>query len=305
MKRAILACILVLTVSMVMTGTSWASDSVKMISSSPAGGNAGDFLARKVADLYKQRTGKEMPVLNVTGGNHIPAVLAFKKESLAVIFGTSTMLIYNPALIENLPYQANDFNVLRDIGLASHIIFTHKDSGINSLEDLVKGAKPINIGVSAMDGLANVNAWKKNRNPNIQPVNFKSYNEVVLNVVGQHIAVGVIPFASDLVFDYADKKDVRILGHSGDAMMTKRNYSMRPAGVVLNSPSFFGGNFLAISPGDSAEHKKLRDELAEIFKDPEIQDIINKNFPVKAQGKNDLESLRQRAKNNRDLLVIK
>lgn len=289
-----------------LTGNvSWASDQIKIITTSPAGGNAVDIIARKVADIYKANTGRDMIVANIPGGDNIPAAQEFKKQSLAVIFAATPLMVYNYANKENLPYTHKDFNVLFDLGLNSHVIFTHKNSGINSLEDLVNGRNPIQIGVSDLAALATVNAWRRQHNPNLVIVNYKNQNELLINTRGQHIPVGLVPISNDLVFDWADSKDMMILGHTGTTSILKRNYSMRPASRILDSPAFFGGLWVAITPGESVPHVQLGKDIIEIFNRPDIKDIIKVNWPIRAEGNHTLEKLQQRALNNKDLLILK
>ncbi len=110
----------------------------------PAGGGS-DFLARTIGHTLSQQVGQPVIIENKPGGNTSIAasdVARAKPDGYTVISGDNGTLIFNPALYSNLSYDpVKDLEPVTLLGNFPMILVTGPESGLNSLEDVIKQAK--------------------------------------------------------------------------------------------------------------------------------------------------------------------
>jgi tripartite-type tricarboxylate transporter receptor subunit TctC len=279
------------------------SNEYKLIIMNPPGSLV-DNWARKFSRVVRNQSGVNLVVLNIPAGNGLLAATTFKKEPLAVAVSNSSQLVYLPLHNEEQPYSVDDFNNIAPLGLTGVVWFTHPDSGINTLNDLVnvlpqmpKGA----IAVGTGDGQANALAFVRSKRLDVPVVSFKSAAEMVLQVAGKHVTVGVAAIAQDTIWSMADTGQIKLLGivHSNQTF-TWRGYTLQSINHKLKVPVFFSGAWLAITPGESDKHIQLREILLKALKEKEIQELTRATWPY--GNISPLNDVIDNAKKHKDLL---
>jgi tripartite-type tricarboxylate transporter receptor subunit TctC len=109
-----------------------------------APGGPTDIIARILAVSLSQSLGQQVIVDNRPGaaGNIGMGVAARARPDGYTLLLTSTAIAVNPALYKNLPYDPfKDFVPVSELVNAPNVLIVHRDSGINTLADLIAQAK--------------------------------------------------------------------------------------------------------------------------------------------------------------------
>jgi tripartite-type tricarboxylate transporter receptor subunit TctC len=254
----------------------------KLIMMNPPG-SLPDQWGRKISQLVKEQSNINLIVLNVAGGGGLLAAMAFTKETVAATITNSSQLVYLPLHNQETRYSESDFNIISPLGLTGVVWFTHPDSGINTLDDLVKVLPKMSkgaIGVGTGDGQANALALTRHKKLDVPVVNFKNAADMVVQVVGKHVPVGVAAIAQDTIWSMAESKQIKLLGvvHN-DPVFTYKGFTLPSINQQLNIPVFYSGAWLAVTPGNSEQHLLLRDALLKALKDKDIQEFTKTTWP--------------------------
>jgi tripartite-type tricarboxylate transporter receptor subunit TctC len=254
----------------------------KLIMMNPVG-SLPDQWGRKISQLVKEQSNINLTVLNVAGGGGLVAAMSFKKETVAATITNSSQLVYLPLHNQETPYNESDFDIISPLGLTGVVWFTHATSGINTLDDLIKVLPKMDkgaIGVGAGDGQANALALTRLKKLDVPVVNFKNASEMVIQVVGKHVPVGVAAIAQDTIWSMAESKQIKLLGvaHS-DPSFTYRGFTLPSINQRLNIPVFYSGAWLAVTPGNSEQHLLLKDALLKALKDKDLQEFTKTAWP--------------------------
>jgi tripartite-type tricarboxylate transporter receptor subunit TctC len=108
-------------------------------------GSSPDVIARVVAERLSPRLGQPVVIENragAGGNNGTGAIAKSPGDGYSYLISTNGPLVYNTVLYKNLPY--NPFTELRPVVLAGgqpNVCTVRADSGINTLQDLVKAMK--------------------------------------------------------------------------------------------------------------------------------------------------------------------
>ena len=108
-------------------------------------GSSPDVIARIVAEKLSPRLGQPVVIENragAGGNNGTGAVAKAPGDGHTYVISTNGPLVYNTVLYKNLPYDP--FTELKPVVLAggqANICAVRSDSGINTLQDLVKAMK--------------------------------------------------------------------------------------------------------------------------------------------------------------------
>jgi tripartite-type tricarboxylate transporter receptor subunit TctC len=273
-----------LTVFALTVSTVWATE-YKLILNNPIGSGA-DQVARRISQLAKEQSNIILVVHNIGAGGGVVAAQQFKQERMAVIFPNTSMLIYGPLSGNNeltKAYSIKDFNIIADLGLSSSVWYTHTGSGIETAEDLVRVLPTLPksaIGVGSQDSMANAKALVNLKKLDVPVVSYKNHNDTAIAVAGRHTTVGVGIMGTDSIYALAQKGDLRILGYSGMVPFTYKGFALAPISRQLRLPAFYGGSWVAITPGDTDEHRTLRTALLKTLQDPELQALIKETWPL-------------------------
>ena len=290
---------------MLMISTSVFANEYKLFINNPVGSGA-DQVARRISQLAKEQTNMTLVVHNIGAGGGVVAAQHFKQERLAVIFPNTSMLIYGPLSGNNeltKTYSIKDFNIIADLGLSSSVWYTYTGSGINTAEDLIRVLPTLPksaIGVGSQDSMANAKALVNIKKLGVPVITYKNHNDTAIAVAGRHTTVGVGIMGTDTIYALAEKGNLKILGYSGMVPFTYKGFELAPISRQLNLPAFYGGSWLAITPGDTEEHRTLKTALIRALQDPQIQTLITQTWPL--GGAVPFVSVLNTATQHRDLL---
>jgi tripartite-type tricarboxylate transporter receptor subunit TctC len=275
-----------------------------------AGSGGGDTVARQLAESYYKKTGNTLVVTNVPGGNHVVAVNAYKNDShISLIVVTSTMMVWNH--LNSVPYSDLDFNVIAELGASPFFYFANTASGITNPQELttrLNSNPTIFIGHHDTAGSFNIAFLSKFVNPAIRPIPYKSPADVILGVVSNTVQVGVVSGAIVQLEELEKAGKIKIIGSTFLRPLEVNNHWALSMSQVLKVSQFNGYVGIAVSPGDTAEHQQLIQDIHTIMKTKEIQDTIA-NLQYKPTGSNPpmkfILEMRQKFLENQDITTIR
>ncbi|HQQ70146.1 MAG TPA: tripartite tricarboxylate transporter substrate binding protein [Alicycliphilus sp.] len=110
-----------------------------------AAGGPADLIGRAVARQVSQLSGQPVIVENRAGaGGNIAGdyVARAPKDGYTLLFGSSPVLVMNPALYKNLKFDPlTDFQPIADFGSLPNAVLVNEAAGITSVSDLVAKGK--------------------------------------------------------------------------------------------------------------------------------------------------------------------
>lgn len=257
---------------------------LKVIVPQPPGGGF-DFVARALAERLSKSLGQSVVVENRSGSGTLVGTDAAAKadpDGYSILLGSVSNIALNMGLYDKLSYDS-----LRDfepIGLAvsySYTLMARKDLPINSLKDLVAFAKVnpgklsyASAGVGSGQHVLPAALWHL-AGTNLVHVPYRGAQAAYQDLLGGRV---------DLFFDLSSTARVHVNAGSVKALAVSgadRN-PMHPdvptiveSGVAqLDLESWFGYFVLKRTPIDIQE--RLRDELAKVIAQPDLQDIFRK-----------------------------
>ena len=261
-----------------------AADDYKIIVSNPAGGGGTDMIARRIADEYNKNTGKNLVVVNKPGGNAVIAVNEFKQEKLAVIVGHFSMHIYNYMTMANsMPYQDSNFRHLVFFGEQPGVYFVQTDSPIRNINDFFTKQTANTdtlIGSHATNTFLNVMSLKKNKDSRFEPVNYKSPNDMIVDVIGGRLPIGFTSLGGTSLVEMEKQGRIRFIANSTQQDLRVNDKLVPSLSRHSGVQQFNGAAIMSITPGNTEEHKKLTNELLKIVNDPEFRAWLQKNWII-------------------------
>ena len=280
MKKLLLS-ILLLTCS--LTGM---AKEYKFFIANAAGSGGADTVVRQIADIYHKKTGNYLVPTNAPGGNNIIAATAFKAESknhISLISISSTMLVWN--MLKPMPYSDADFNVIGELGDSPFFYFANTPSGISTPRDLTPQLnRSTNIFVGIADTSSNISLLNKFVNPAITPIMYKSPTDIILGVLSNSVQVGCVSGAIVQLEELEKSGKIKIIGTTFPRPLKVNDKWIPSLPQELAVTQFNGYVGIAITPGDTAEHKQLITDIQTILKSNEIQDLIA-SLQYKSTGK--------------------
>jgi tripartite-type tricarboxylate transporter receptor subunit TctC len=274
----------------------------RLILNNPVG-TGPDQVARKISQLVKDQSGINLIVINQSAGNGLVAATDFKKERLALMFANTSLMAYLPIQLDTVPYRLDDWDIIATLGLAGSVFFTQENSSIKKIDDHVKVLPTLSrgaIAVAAADTAANARAFVNLKNINVPVANFKNHNDVVSNVVGGNVDVGVVPMTNAILWNFVNDKKLRVLGVVNNKPFVRDGRTYPSINQTFNIPAFYSGAWLAITPGDSKERQELRSAVLSVLKDPDLQSVIKETWPLGNVAT--IESIIETANRHKDLI---
>lgn len=244
-------------------------------------GSSAEITARALAEAYKKRTGNTLIIQNVGGGNQVPGVVHFKQfNSPAILINTTGILIFNPKMMQNLPYSDADFDHVSAVALAPAVWVVRADRPYASIQDLLKklpnSTKPF-VGYANNFELANFRMVAQRQNwpaDRVTTVKYKGPPEVVLGLLSNDIDVAMVALTPALVEQVRAGK-LKILANTTKQELQVADQRVPSMESLTGIEQFSGGQFLSLSPRfDPAEAQQLRKDLAESLKDPVVQESL-------------------------------
>jgi len=246
-------------------------------------GSSSDITARVLAEAYHRRTGNNLIIQSVGGGNQVPAVVHFKQLSKpGIIMTTTSILVFNHKILKNLPYTNADFDAVGPIAMSPIVWIARANSPFYTMQDIVKilplHPKPFvahanHVEVVNLKMLAEKYRWSKDQ---VQGVKYKGVPEVINGLMANDADVAVVTLTPTIA-ELARAGQLRVLGTTVDQELNVGGHRVPSVEKFLGVEQFTGGVFLALSPGfDPVEARQLKQDLLESLKDPKVVDSLKK-----------------------------
>lgn len=285
---------------------SWANDGFKIIVPNPIGSGSGDSIARKIAEIYNRQTGNNIVVVNIPGGNQIPAILAFKKEKAAATILVSSQLVYKTLPDDQLPYTDRDFFLLAELGENPNFFWTSSKTDLQNARDLInklpRSSKPM-IGYQSTLTMINIRSLAQHSKVDITPVGYKGVPEMLLNVLSGEILVGHGAIGGNAVMEYVRQGQLRLLGSTSSRPIKIGDTIVPSVSQQLGAPQFNGFLWLGVTPG--IENTPMGQTLRNIVQSKEMQDYLNSIFlyPTGQDPNVVVRNMREQAERHKNLFV--
>ncbi len=248
-----------------------------------APGSSSEVTARAIAEAYARQTGNKLIVESVGGGNQIPGVVRFKNmANPGLILTTTSLLVFNPKIIKDLPYSDDDFVPITPVGLTPQTWIVRADSPYKNMGDLVKAlpgnsknfvgyANPVEV--ANLHILAQHYKWKTK---SVEPVKYKGTAEVLTAMLSNDIEVAIVSHAP-VIDEHVKAGKLRILGNTTDQSIQLAGQTIPSVRKQLGIGQVTGGVLIASSPKmDQEEARQLQRDILNAIKDPAVQENLAK-----------------------------
>jgi len=212
-----------------------------------APGSSSEVTARSIAEAYSRQTGNKLVIESVGGGNQIPGAVRFKNMAKpGLILTTSSLLVFNPKTIKDLPYSDEDFVPISPVGLTPqtwiHILSQHYK-------------------------------WKPK---SVEPIKYKGTAEVLTAMLANDIEVAIVSHAP-VIDEHVKSGKLRILANTTDQTIPLAGQSILSVRRQLGIGQVTGGVLIASSPKmDTVEASQLHQDIINAIKDPAVQENLAK-----------------------------
>lgn len=290
MKGKFMKKLLFIIACVFFTASTTAAEYSMIIPNPP--GSSSDTVGRAIADEYTRLTGNTLVFDYVPGADQMIAAVKFKNQSrLSVIVGTSTMHVFNHVYKDSLQYSDAEFDHVGWIGWTPNVWYVRSDSSLKTLEDVnnrLKAQQTINVGVDGLNSESNVISVKKNHafGSSAEIIKYKGSPQVLADVLGGHIDLAVSSVSS-LITSSADDGKIRILATTNDVPIKINGSSVPTAHNILNVNQFNGAFLLSVTPANTAESQRLKEDLFRAINSVAVREKLSKiNIEVNARDAN-------------------
>lgn len=249
-------------------------------------GSTSDVAARAIAVAYKEITGFNMTVEAVGGGNQIPGVMAWKnKKEPAVMMTTSTLTVFNPAILKELPYSDADFSHTTIVSTVTNVWVVRADSPYKTIKDLVDtlpaSKKPF-VAYANHSELANfeIVSQRYNLKPRVEVLKYRGVPEAVAGLLEGSVEVGILSINPALI-GQIEAGTLRVLAHTNVDTMTIGGVQVAPAQRLLGVEQFNGFISISLPAGiDPALNSELRKNIMAAINHPVVKERIKQQNGV-------------------------
>lgn len=265
-------------IAMLLSSTVALAQNVTIIVPNPAG-SQGDSLMRILQEEYDRLPGKKMTLDYAPGGQHVVAVNKFLNSSdpNIILNGSATLNVFNPLLMKGLSYKDTDFHHIGFIGIATTFyISNNKYQTIDEmLKNLANSNRPIIGGYASAH---NINFFILQElgliDDRVKLVNYKGAPNVLVDILGNHIDVGVVAITEAMVQN-AKSGQVKLLGNSTNQDLVINGMTVPSVSKKLNVPQMTSGFFLSAKPNaNPAFLKEFETDIKKILGDPKVKERI-------------------------------
>jgi tripartite-type tricarboxylate transporter receptor subunit TctC len=249
-----------------------ATEYVVMVPNQP--GTVSDVVIRKIADIFNRNTGDNLVVENVVGSDGIVGTVAWKNNKVMDIYVTSaSALIFAPLQHKNLTYNDNDFDQIIHITSQTGLWITRPDTVIKNPKDLLT-RMPSLIGGYAAVWNQNAVSLAKEKNLNIEIVNYKGTNDVIRGILSKDIDLAVVA-PSPVVLSLVKDGQLHIVGTTHKDDIKLDNLTLLSVPKYTGVPGFNGFIGIALKPQLApAKSAYLKKELWKATNTPEVKSLV-------------------------------
>ena len=264
-----------------LSASVWSAEYKFIVPNAPGGG-ASDTAARKLSQMYQERYGDSLTVMNVVGGQGLPAIDRFKQERLAVTIVISAQMVYNYLDDKlKLDYNDQDFNIIAPVGYTTNMIVTRANSPITDLDALLKIKDPL-FGSWQVGSDLSIKSLTNYAGQTPTLVRYRDPSYMITDLVNGTLPVAMSGTGSSATLGLVTDGKLKILGSSAPFDFKFNGVNVPSISKKYNIPQFDYLIWLAITPGDTPDHKKLAKNLKILIDTKEFQDYIKELtiFPV-------------------------
>lgn len=248
-----------------------------------APGSSSEVTARVLAEAYTRQTGNTLVIESVGGGNQIPGVVRFKNMTKpGLILTTTSILVFNPKTIKELPYSDNDFVPISPVALSPITWVVRADSSYKNMNDLVKALPNSSknfVGYANPVEVANLHILSQHfkwNSKSVEPIKYKGTADILTAMLANDIEVSIMSY-TPVVEEHVKSGKLRILGNTTDQSLQIAGQSIQSVRKQLGVGQVTGGVLIASSPKmDSDEAKQLHQDILNAVKDPAVQESLAK-----------------------------
>lgn len=239
-------------------------------------GNAPDTAARIIGEYLQTKKGVTLLVTPKSGGSGIPATLDVVKarpDGYTIGLTSANVLTVVPQF-KNTGFTYKDLAPVAQVNVFVMAWGVHKDSGINSVQDLMDKAKAekgkyslASPGALTAQKFYHDNVMKHFPGADLPYVAFNGGAEVVTGVLGGHITCGFTPSTN-----FKPQKDIKVIAVC--SANRDPNYPDAPTFTELLGPGFvFDSVYGIVAPKKTPKDRilKLQALFEEALTDPEVQ----------------------------------
>ena len=275
MKKLIAVILLALSASV------WAAEYKFIVPNAPGGG-ASDTAARKLSQMYQERFGDSLTVMNVVGGQGVLAIEKFKQERVALTMLISSQMVYNYVDDQlKLPYTDQDFNIIAPIAYATNIVVTRANGPITDLDTLIKIKDP-SFGSWQIGSDLSIKSLSNYAKQTSTLIRYRDPSFMITDIVGGTVPVAMSTTGSSAVLGLVTEGKLKILGSSAPFDFKFNGVNIPSISKKYNIPQFDYLVWMAITPGQTPEHIKLINNLKTLIDTKEFQNYVKEItiFPV-------------------------
>jgi tripartite-type tricarboxylate transporter receptor subunit TctC len=280
--RALLAGAVLLCGLSASAEDAYPSRPVRLIVPFPAG-QATDLAARIIAEALGKMWGQGVVVENFGGGGGIPGMLQGRRaapDGYTLIMGTSAVLVVNPAIMDNVPYDSfKDFAYIGPVFRNPLVIVANDQSPFHTLKDLVQDAKKnpgkLNWGYPGVGTTQHLTGelFKQVAGVNIVGVMYKGSAACVSDLLGNQIPLSVDGIGPNL--SYIKTGKLRALASTGETRAPQ--LPDVPTVAELGYPGFSGegwGGVVTTKGVPDAIVQRVSRDLNKVLSDPKVQERL-------------------------------
>jgi tripartite-type tricarboxylate transporter receptor subunit TctC len=255
---------------------SWPTQTVRLVSPSPAGG-AADVATRLIAKHLAELLGQPVVVDNRPGANGVVAGLEalHANDGHTVFMGSTTTLVANPYLMKSVPFEpATDFAPVALVAALPFVLVVNPQLPVHSVKELIAHAKarPGTITFASANATSRVAAatFASMSGVELLHVPYKSAPASLSDVVTGRVAISFVDYSSAHAFIEAGR--LRLL-----AVTSARRSPLMPntptvAESGLPGYEVIGWTAMTVPTGtDPAIVRRLNAEMQKVLANPEVR----------------------------------
>ena len=248
-----------------------------------AAGNTLDISARIVAEYLQKKHNITLLVTPKPGGSGVPASLEVKNarpDGYTLGYSSANVLTVLPQFKET-GFTYKDFKYIGQINVSPMVWAVRKDSGITSVEDLMKKAEEkgkYNLsspGAFTAQRFYHDNIMQRYPKSDLPYVPYNGGAEVLSALLGKHVSVGFFPLMS--AKPYLETGELALLATSSGKPLP--GYPDVPTFTQLYGKGFiYDAVYGMIAPAKTPDEyvEKMQNLIKEALEDPEVQEKFAK-----------------------------
>lgn len=240
-------------------------------------GSQTDIIARKIQQLYHEKTGNRLILNYAPGGDQIVTATRFLADkNISLIYGGTSMHFYNYVKHKSLPYTDKDFRHVSWVGDIPQYYVVSADSNIKNIQDFKKilatSTKPF-IGVYDSVTQANVLSLQNHYDTRIEPIMFKDPMQLQVAIMGRHIEVGLMSRTDNLTA-MIDQGHIRVIGQTSNQSINLAMANVPAVGQVLDIPQFTAGGMISATFRIDSEVDMLIKDVETLIQTDEMKNFL-------------------------------